>query len=195
MPISKINSILNINLPANAPDGFTDPEVRASVEMFINILQSFLDGFERYVGATQKDITTWNSLLPSDTLIRHQPGRLYLPASEILNFGEFINLHSNAGVLNARKANGTSGTVRPAHGYCSTSAGIGIGVRGEVTLSQGILVISGVTPGQAIYISTSAGQATATPLTGAGQLEQYLGIGVGNNLAYIDISLGQYIQH
>lgn len=195
MAVSKINSIVNLNLPSSSPDLFTDPEVRQLAELVINALTTFLGEFEKYVGATQKDITTWSSQLPSDTLLRHQPGRLYVTASEAIAFGDFINLHSSAGVLNVRKANGAAGLVKPAWGYCSTTAGIALGARGEVILSQGIQTITGVLPGQPIYMSTSPGQATTTPLTGAGQLEQFLGFGVANNLAYIDIATGQYIQH
>lgn len=190
-----INSIVNLNVPAIAPDGFTDPQVRAAVELFLTGLNNFLRNFEQYTGATQKDVTLWQSLVPSDTLIKHQMGRLYGVAGENLIAGDFINLVNNAGVLNFRKANGTAGTIRPAHGYCSTTGGIAIGATGEVIVAQGILAVSGILPGQAIYLSTIAGLATVTPLTGAGQLEQFIGIGVANNLAYIDITLGQYIQH
>lgn len=195
MPKTPTNSVVNLNLPASIADGFTDPEVKALADILAISLNNFLREFERFVQATQKDITLWPSLQPLDTLLRHQEGRLYVTAGETLAFGDFINLYSNAGVLNVRKCNGTSGTVRPAHGFCSTAAGIPIGTIGEVILSQGLLVISGVLPGQAIYLSTSAGQATTTALTGAGQLEQFIGIGVANNLAYIDITMGQYIQH
>lgn len=189
------NSVVNLNVPAFAPDGFSDPQVKASVELFLNGFNNFLRSFEQYVGATQKDVTLWPTLLPSDTLLRHQAGRLYGIANETLAAGDFINLVNNAGVLNFRKANGTSGTVRPAHGYCSTTGGILIGAVGEVILSQGILSVAGIVPGQPIYLSTVAGLATTVALTGAGQLEQFLGIGVATNLAYINIAMGQYIQH
>lgn len=189
------NSVVNLNVPAIAPDGFTTPEVRAAVELFLNGFNNFLRSFEQYVGATQKDVTLWPFLVPSDTLLRHQAGRLYGVAGEVLANGDFVNIYNNAGILNFRKSNGTAGTIRPAHGYCSTSGGIGIGAIGEIILAQGILAVSGILPGQPIYLSTSAGLATTTALTGAGQLEQYIGIGVANNLAYIDISMGQYIQH
>ena len=154
-----------------------------------------LRAFEQYTGATQKDITEWSSLSPSDTLIRHQAGRLYAVASEAIAFGEFVNLHNVAGVLNIRKANGAAGTVRPAYGYCSTTGGIALGAKGEVILSQGLLAVGGLNPGQAIYLSAVAGAPTTVALTGAGQLEQFLGIGVAANLAYINISSGQFIQH
>lgn len=190
-----VNSVVNLNAPATVPDGFENPEVRAAVELFLGSQLNLLRALEQYVGITQKDITLWNSIVPSDTLLRHQAGRLYVTASEAISFGHFINLHNNAGVLNCRKAQGTAGTVRVAQGYCNDADGAAIGERTEVILSSGLLAVGGVAPGQAIYLSTVAGVPTTVPLTGAGQLEQFLGIGVATNLVYIDISLGQYIQH
>lgn len=195
MTTASINSVVNLNVPATAPDGFKNPEVRAAVELFLNGLNNLLREFETYTGATQKDVTLWSSLKPTDTLIRHQAGRLYVIAGENLSVGDFINLYNDGGVLKVRKSNGTAGTIRPAHGYCSTSGGILTGNIGEVILAQGELAVTGLLPGQPIYLSTVAGLATVTPLTGVGQLEQFLGIGVATNLAYINIAMGQYIQH
>lgn len=195
MPEVPVNSVINLNTPATVPDGFEDPQVRSAVDLFLQTFSNLLRNIEQYVGITQKDITLWDSLLPTDTLLRHQAGRLYVEASEAINNGHFINLHNDAGVLKCRKAQGTSGAVRPAHGFCSTSGGIIAGERGEVILSQGLLAISGVLPAQAIYLSTAAGQAGTAALTAAGQLEQFLGIGVALDLVYVDISLGPYIQH
>lgn len=189
------NSIINLALPARVPDGFTDEQVKQAVELFLTALNNILREFERFSGVTQKDISLWNFLLPSDTLLRHQLGRLYITASENLINGDIIDLHNVAGVLNVRRANAAAGLVKPACGFCSTTAGILAGAKGEVILSQGLVVITGVSPGNRLYLSTSPGQATLTPPTGVGQLEQYLGIGVANNLAYFDITMGQYIQH
>lgn len=195
MAVTRTNSVINLNLPSSLSESFQDLEVRALADVVTTSLNNFLREFERFVQATQKDITLWPSLVPSDTLLRHQLGRFYAVAGEALAFGDLINLYNNGGVINLRKCNGASGLVKPAHGYCSTANGVAIGAIGEYILSQGLLTISGILPGQAIYLSTSPGQATATPLTGAGQLEQFIGIGVASNIAYIDISLGQYIQH
>lgn len=190
-----IASLINLYLPASSPEFFKDPEVRAAVDMFLTGFANFLRGFEQYTGATQKDVTQWSSLLPSDTIISGQHRRLYGIASETLAYGNFINLVNSAGTLKFRKSDGAAGLVKPCHGWCSTSGGIPIGEVGEVTLKTGLLAVAGIAPGQAIYQSTTPGLATTTALTGAGQLEQFIGIGVVTDLAYIDISLGQYIQH
>lgn len=189
------NSLVNLSLPDKAPEQFTDPQARSAVELFIVSLNNMLREFERYVGATQKDVTLWSSILASDTLIRHEAGRLYAKASENIAFGDFINLHNVAGICNIRKANAAAGIVKPARGFCSTTAGIAIGAFGEVILSQGLLTISGINPGDAVYLSTSPGQGSLTPAVGAGQLEQFIGFGVASNLVQIDITQGSYLQH
>jgi hypothetical protein len=189
------NSVVNLNTPAVAPDGFEDPQTKAAVELFLNGMNNILRALEQYGGITQKDVSLWSSLIPTDTLLRHQLGRLYVTAGENINNGDFVNLYLDAGILKARKAQATAGNVRRAAGYCSTSGGILIGARGEVILSLGILTIAGVNPGDLIFLSAVAGQATIVPPVGAGQLEQFLGIGVASNLVYVSITMGQYIQH
>lgn len=191
---STVNSVVNIGLPSSPPDGFKNPEVVELYRVFAQTANNLLRAMEQYGGFTQKDRSIWGELTPEETLLRSFQGRLYVVASETINAGEFINLHNTAGVLNVRKSNGSAGTVRPAHGYCSTTGGILVGETGEVILSQGILSIGGVSPGQAIYLSTTPGGAQNVPLTAAGQLSQFLGIGVATDVVYIDISLGQYTQ-
>lgn len=191
----QINSLVNLFLPAASPDSFTDPQVKAAVDLYLTGFANFLRYFEEFTGATQKDMTLWTSLLPSDTIISGQHRRLYGKASENLAFGDFINLVNVAGVLNFRKSNGAAGLVKPAHGWCSTIGGILIAETGEVILKSGLLAVTGLLPGQAIYQSATPGLAGTVALVGAGQLEQFIGIGVASDLAYIDISMGSYIQH
>jgi hypothetical protein len=195
MAITPANSIINLGLPNASPDNFTDPQVKAAVELFLTALNNLLVEIERYTGITQRDVSLWNSLLPTDTLLRQNLGRLYVIAFENLIFGDLINIFNDAGTLKARKANAANGLVKPARGFCSTTAGILTGSKGEVILSQGLATITGVARGDTLFLSTSAGQASITASTGAGQLEQFIGIGVDTNVAYIDISMGAYLQH
>lgn len=195
MALPKVNSVINLNVPASAGDLYSEPEVKGLADLVVNAFTNLLSELERYSGFTQKDITLWNSLTPSDTLLKHQLGRLYVVAGENLAFGDFVNCYNDAGTLKVRKANGAAGLVKPARGFCSTAAGILTGNKGEVILSQGLLAIAGLLPGQAIYLSNVPGQAAIAPLVGVGDLEQYIGYGIANNLAYIEIAGGQYIQH
>lgn len=190
-----INSSINIGLPAEAPQGFKHPEVRAAVDLLIQTANNLIRQVEQYCGVTQKDPSLWSSLIPQETLLRQNLGRLYCIAGVNIAFGEFVNLYDDAGVLKARLAEATSGNVRKAHGYCSTSGGIAIGTSGEIILSQGLLAIAGIAPGQNIFLSTTPGIPSVVAATAAGQLEQFLGFGVATNLAYIDIATGPYVQH
>lgn len=186
-----LNSSIDLGTPDTPPDGIKNPEVRGVYEFVINTINNLVRSIEQFVGITTKDITQWPQLVPTDTLLRHQAGRLYAIASENIVFGAFINLHNAAGVLNVRNADSLG---KPAHGYCNIQ-GVVAGARTEVILSQGILPIGGLLPGQAIYLSHVLGVASTVPDVAAGRIEQFLGIGVAPGIAYIDISLGQYIQH
>ncbi|SRR6266571_4212373 len=189
---TNFNSLINLGLPAQAPDFIKNPEVRAAVEMSILSINALLRAIEQYGGITQKDITLWSSLHPNDTLLRHQQGRFYLPAFEALAFGAFINLFSDAGICKARNS---SSIAKPAHGYCNVTGGSLAGAFTEVILAQGILAVTGILPGQALYLANTAGLSSTVPDTAVGRIEQFLGIGVAPGIAYIDITLGQYIQH
>lgn len=193
---TRINSIINLNIPSTAPDGFSDPQVKSAVELFLNGFQNLLQSFEDFVAPTQKDMSLWSSLKVTDTLLRAFAGRVYVTAGEALNGGDFVNLYLDAGILKARKANAASGLVKPAKGYCSTSGGILLGEIGECILTQGLLGVTGVVIGTDYFLSAAVpGLITSTGPSGAGQLEQYIGFGVDTNLLYVDIASGKYIQH
>lgn len=187
-----LNSQIDLGIPDTPPDGIKNPEVKGVYEFVINSINNLVRSIEQFGGITTKDITQWPQLVPTDTLLRHQAGRLYVVASENIAFGAFINLHNNAGVLNVRNSDSLG---KPAHGYCNIPNGVVAGARTEVILSQGILPIGGLLPGQAIFLSHVLGVAATVPDIAAGRIEQFLGIGVAPGIAYIDISLGQYVQH
>src|SRR6266853_3628220 len=182
-----INSLINLGIPSQAPDFIRNPEVRAAVDLSISATNALLRALEQYGGITQKDITLWNFLQPADTLLRHQLGRFYVIAKENIAAGAFINLINDAGVC---KVQNSDSLGKPAHGYCNVSGGVLAGNFTEVILSQGILAIGGILPGQAIYLSHILGTPATVPDVAAGRIEQFLGIGVAAGIVYIDISLG-----
>lgn len=183
-PGESISSNINLALPAQVPENFINLEVQASVRLMLNAMRNLLRGVEQYGGFTQKDETLWPDLTPSDTLLRHQLGRLYVMAGADLVFGNFINLYNAAGTLKVKKADST--VPLAAYGYCNDVNGVLTGSYTEVILGLGLLVINGVTPGAPIYLAGN-GLAALAPDTTAGHINQYLGIGVATNLAYIDI--------
>jgi hypothetical protein len=195
-PIQALSSNINLGLPAQVPENFTQPEVIAAVRLLITSINNLLRGVEQYTGITQKDSTLWSLLTPLDTILKYNLGRLYVLAGENLSQYHFINLYDDAGTLKARKATSYDGAApRKAHGYCNQDGGALNGTFTEVIIGQGIVQINGVNPGQDIYLSTSAGLASVTPDTTAGHLEQHLGFGVGGTNIVVDIALGPYVKH
>lgn len=187
-----INSSINLGLPDKAPDDIKNPEVRAVYEFAINSINNLLRSIEQFTGITTKDITQWPQLRPPDTLLKQNLGRYYVRASENLAFGNFVNIHNNAGECNVQKANSIA---KPAHGYCNIPNGAIAGQITEIILAQGILVILGLNAGDKIYLSNIPGVAGIAPDVAAGRIEQFLGLAVAPGIAYIDIAMGQYIQH
>ncbi|MNM46281.1 hypothetical protein D3C81_572180 [compost metagenome] len=100
-----------------------------------------------------------------------------VPASEALVAGDFVNLHANAGAMNARKADNSNG--RQADGFV-TAAVSSAATATVYPLDAANTGVSGLTPGSRYYLGT-AGGVISSPLdavaqVGTGKIDQYLGI-------------------
>lgn len=194
---AQISSNINLGLPSGTPEIYERPTEKSLYQLVVSSVQNLLSNIEIYCGLTQKPMTQWSLLKPSDTLRRQNLGRLYCIASEAIAFGALVNVFNNGGVLTARNANSSTG--KSAIGYCnvnnSQQVGMGIGQYGEVILSQGILAVGGISPADRLFLSSVNGQMQIGPDVVAGHIEQFIGIGIGVNLVYIDITLGSWIQH
>lgn len=95
-------------------------------------------------------------------------------ASEALSAGDLVNFHNNAGVLNMRKADG-SAAGKPADGF--VIAAVTSGASGTVYPEEAVISgLTGLTPGQDIFLSTTVpGAATTTVPTGTGKVAQAVG--------------------
>lgn len=96
-------------------------------------------------------------------------------ASEALAAGDFVNIYSNAGTRNVRKADASNG--RAAHGFVLTavaSSGTGsVTLRGENTALTGLVI------GTTYFLSsTTAGSVTTTAPNATGNIIQELGYGL-----------------
>jgi hypothetical protein len=93
--------------------------------------------------------------------------------SENIAAGSFVNVYSNAGVLNARKADATA-EGKEANGFvlATTTSGQNALVYFEGTNTQ----LTGMTVGARQYLATTAGARTETPPSTAGNVIQYLGV-------------------
>lgn len=94
-------------------------------------------------------------------------------SSENLLAGDFVNLYSNAGTANARKADATS-NVKPAHGF--VLANVTSPASATVYLiSNKNTAITGLTVGSDYYLSTTPGTVTTTAPSAASNIVQFLG--------------------
>ena len=93
-------------------------------------------------------------------------------ASEALAAGQLVNLWTNAGVVNMRKANATD-TTKPADGY--VKAAVSMGASGLLFTGGANDQVSGLTPGATYYLDTTAGGITATAPAVTGEGVQQVG--------------------
>lgn len=95
-----------------------------------------------------------------------------LPATEALSAGDFVNVYNASGTPSCRKADATTSGKR-CHGFVlsAVSNGANATVYFEGTNNQ----VSGMTAGD-VFLSTTAGAATATAPSASGNLVQNLGV-------------------
>jgi len=96
-----------------------------------------------------------------------------ITTSEALAAGDYVNIHNSTGAKVRKADASTSG--KEAHGY--VLAAFGSGAAATVYFEGANDQVTGHTPG-AVYLSTTPGQATATPPSAAGQVVQRLGVAV-----------------
>lgn len=97
-----------------------------------------------------------------------------LVASEALAAGDFVNVWSNAGTANVRKADANT-TGKQAHGFVLAS--VALGATAKVYFEGTNTQCTGLTPGDQ-YLGATAGKSASAPPTGAGKISQLLGVAV-----------------
>lgn len=96
-----------------------------------------------------------------------------IASSENLLAGDFVNIYSNAGTANVRKADATS-NAKPAHGFVLanvTSPAAAV----VYFISNRNTAVSGLTVGSDYWLSTTPGTVTATAPSSSGNIIQLLG--------------------
>ena len=93
--------------------------------------------------------------------------------SEAISAGAFVNLYSNAGVLNARNADCTT-NGKKAHGFVLAAVTSG-GSATVFTVSQANTQLTGLVAGSDYFLSTIGSVSLTAPST-AGNLVQQLGV-------------------
>lgn len=97
-----------------------------------------------------------------------------IAASEALAAGDFVNVWNSTGAK-VRKADATT-SGKEAHGF--VLAAVSNGANATVFFEGPNTAVSGQTPGP-VYLSTTAGLATATPPSATGNVVQRIGVAVG----------------
>lgn len=186
------NSPVDFNIPPNPPPGLP-PNVQQAFAELYQFSQRVIQTLTNYCGIGPQDISEWGQLAGStSTILRNNLGRFYVTASENIAFGACINLFSNAGTVNVRNANATNNT-KPCDGYCSTVGGMLAGTVGEVILGPGVNTIVGVAVGVRYWLAISTGTVQASAPVAAGNIEQYLGVGIAPGQLYF--TPHYWIQH
>ena len=107
-------------------------------------------------------------------------------ASENLLAGDFVNIWSNNGTQNCRKAIAT-GVATQAHGYVNKN--VSSGQTATVFFMDFNTGLTGLTPGTAQFLSASQAGKTASTAAGltTGQISQRLGIATATNKISVTI--------
>jgi len=96
-----------------------------------------------------------------------------ITASEALAAGDFVNVWNSAGAK-VRKADATT-AGKEAHGF--VLAAVASGAQATVYFEGTNTAVSGATPG-VVYLNTTAGGATSTAPSGAGNVAQRIGFAI-----------------
>jgi len=101
------------------------------------------------------------------------PDVLTMASFENLTAGNFVNYYSNAGTINARKADATT-NAKPALGFVlanvTAPASCTVYLLGSINTA-----LTGLTVGADYWLDTTAGGITTTPPSATGNISQYIG--------------------
>lgn len=178
---------------AQTPPDDIPPEYRTAFSQLYTSIQQIISALTNNCGIGPRSFDQWQQLAGSPaTLLSGNLNRLYAPASEDIVFGGAISLYNVAGVLTIRNANATD-TTKPAKGFCSTPGGIASGTVGEVQIVSGVATITGLTPGDPYFLSTTDGLISNVPAVAAGNIEQYIGFAISSEA--LAFNTGYWIRH
>lgn len=101
-----------------------------------------------------------------------------LEASETLAAGDLINVWLDGSDVKMRKADGTA-VGKEAHGFVLAS--VTSGAEGTAYFDDELTGLTGLTPGERYYLSTTPGQITTTPGSATGNILQCVGVAVSTS--------------
>jgi hypothetical protein len=100
-----------------------------------------------------------------------------IEASEALSSGDFVNVWNDGGTAKVRKADATT-SGKEVNGFVLDA--VVSGVDGLVYFENTNTSLSGLTAGDAYFLSTTPGSVSNTPPTGSGNVVQKIGVAVAS---------------
>lgn len=179
-------SVIQLGLPA-LPEDNIPPELYDNFMQLHRAIQNLARGVSRYAGVDAPQPEIWNEITYQETLLTGNLTRMYIPASVAIARGQVVNLHDNAGTINARLAVATSAATM-AHGIANSAALAGEFV--EINWLRGLLSsVGGMTLGTLYWLSTVPGAVQNAAPAAAGQIQQPVGLALGAATLLMDIPL------
>lgn len=180
------NYLIQLGL-AVLPEDNIPPDLYDNFLSLHRAIQNLLRGVSRYCGIDAPAQEYWSQTTFQETLLSGNLTRMYVPASAAIARGQVVNLHDNAGVLNARLAVATSAATM-AHGIANTDAAIGQIC--EINWLRGTLdSVGGMTVGTLYWLSTVAGGIQNAAPAVPGQIQQPIGLALATATLLMDIPL------
>lgn len=174
----------SITLPNNAPDSFTDPQVKECYELLQNAIQVTLQQLMSMTGSQQVDPSLWSTVLPETSILVNNLRRFYAQAEVAIPYGRLVSFHTVGGVTKARFADANVGVALPAQAF-SMSA-IAAGDYGEFFIGGGLLPsVTGLSAGANLYLAGS-GQFSLTAPSLTGTLLQIVGFSPVDKYAFFN---------
>lgn len=165
--LGRIKMVATIVTSAGAADAEKVPSTNADGVLDPSVLNAAPTGNEVLV-MTLPDGTLDPSIMPTgigaDVKI--------LPASEALAAGDLVNIWTDAGTAKVRKADAAA-EGKEAHGF--VKAAVLLAGNASIYMEGRISGLTGLVAGTRMYLSTTAGQATATSPATAGNVSQWIG--------------------
>lgn len=183
MPAGYFESPIDTGLP-DIPVSNIPPELWGEFYKVYQAIKALQEGLNLYAGIVSRDELSWSLLTPLDTILSQNLNRLYVEATETINFGAMVNLYDSGGALKARNANSTNNT-KPCHAFCNTVGGMTNGNFGEVVVGNGLCTgVSGMVRGTRYFLSTTNGVITNVAPSTAGNIVQPVGIALAPTFLY-----------
>ncbi len=168
---------VNLGLPAT-PESDLPPDLFREVLKLQNAIKLVMGALDQYTGVIGQDHAIWDQVSPITTLAG-EFRRIYVPTTDNLTPGQFVNLYDNGGVLTARLS--TSAVGLKCRGF--STGNVTAGNTAEIILRGLHVLVTGLTPGIIYYTAAAPGAMTSAVTT------QKLGYALASNLLWFDPEL------